>query len=145
MQSTMMSSIFVKSFHFPFPNFVLFVLWYFPFHVVYNSHNFVVVLIHLSLPLMYSGTDCHNEHLFYCWLLETLHVFWCAQRFFFFSLVGKMEQRTLKLIFKIRLISDYKLIICARKNYNLNPREKFEPASGLEPRTSRSLAWCSTT
>ena len=31
------------------------------------------------------------------------------------------------------------------KNYNLNPREKFESGPGFEPRTSRSLAWRSTT
>jgi len=31
--STVISSIFGKSFHFPFPYFVLFVLWYFPLHV----------------------------------------------------------------------------------------------------------------
>ena len=28
---------------------------------------------------------------------------------------------------------------------NLNSREKFEPGPGFEPRTSRSLAWRSTT
>jgi len=33
--STAISSIFGKSFYFPFPYFVLFVLRYFPFHVVY--------------------------------------------------------------------------------------------------------------
>ena len=33
---TVISSIFGKSFHFPFVYFVLFVLQYFPFHVVYN-------------------------------------------------------------------------------------------------------------
>ena len=38
-----------------------------------------------------------------------------------------------------------KLIICARKNYNLNPREKFETGRGFKPRTSRYLAWHSTT
>ena len=27
--------LFIKSFHFPFPYFVIFVLWYFPFHVVH--------------------------------------------------------------------------------------------------------------
>ena len=32
--STVISSIFGKSSHFPFPYFVLFVLWYFPFQVV---------------------------------------------------------------------------------------------------------------
>ena len=32
--SSVISSIFGKSFHFPFPYFVLFVLRYFPFHVV---------------------------------------------------------------------------------------------------------------
>ena len=34
-KSTVNSSIFGKSSHFPFPYFVLFVLQYFPFHVVY--------------------------------------------------------------------------------------------------------------
>ena len=37
------SSIFGKSYHFPFPYFALFILQYFPFHVVYNGpfiHNF---------------------------------------------------------------------------------------------------------
>ena len=33
--STMISSIFGKSFHFPFPYFVLFIFRYFPFHVVW--------------------------------------------------------------------------------------------------------------
>ena len=32
---TVISSISGRSFHFPFPYFVIFVLWYFPFHVVY--------------------------------------------------------------------------------------------------------------
>ena len=32
---TLISSIFGKSFHFPFPYFVLFIFRYFPFHVVY--------------------------------------------------------------------------------------------------------------
>ena len=31
-------SIFGKSFAFPFPYFVLFVLWYFPFHMFFNSY-----------------------------------------------------------------------------------------------------------
>ena len=38
------------------------------------------------------------------------------------------------------MTSKYKLIICAMKNYNLHPREKFEPEPGFEPRTFRSLA-----
>ena len=37
---TVISSIFGKSFHFPFPYFVIFVLWYFPFHVVWNGFTF---------------------------------------------------------------------------------------------------------
>ena len=40
---TVIYSIFGKSFHFAFPYFVLFVLWYFPFHVV-NS-----ILIHIGV------------------------------------------------------------------------------------------------
>ena len=45
----------------------------------------------------------------------------------------------------IKLTSKYKPIVCALKNYNLNSREKFEPGPGFEFRTSRSLAWRSTT
>ena len=44
-----------------------------------------------------------------------------------------------------RLTSKYKHIVCTLKNYNINSREKFEPGPGFEPRTSRSLAWRSTT
>ena len=35
--------------------------------------------------------------------------------------------------------------MCALKNYKLDSIEKFEPGPGIEPRTSRSLAWRSTT
>ena len=45
----------------------------------------------------------------------------------------------------IKLISKYKPRVCALKNYNLISIEKFEPGSGFEPRTSRSLVWRSTT
>ena len=48
-------------------------------------------------------------------------------------------------ILKIKLISKYTPLVCAFKNYNLNSREKFEPGPGFERRTSRSLAWRSTT
>jgi hypothetical protein len=34
------SSIFGKSFPFPFPYFDLFILWYFPFHVVQYTHSY---------------------------------------------------------------------------------------------------------
>ena len=46
----------------------------------------------------------------------------------------------------MRLLSEKKkLIICAFGNIHYQiSREKFEPELGLEPRTSRSLAWHST-
>ena len=36
--------LFIKSFHFPFPYFVIFVLWYFPFHVAY-----IIFILQLGL------------------------------------------------------------------------------------------------
>ena len=43
---TVISSIFGKSFHFPFPYFVLFILRYFPFHMVHlEIYSFEEVLI----------------------------------------------------------------------------------------------------
>ena len=49
------------------------------------------------------------------------------------------------MIFLNQIDNKYKPIVCALKNYNLNSREQFEPGPGFEPRTIRSLAWCSTT
>ena len=44
---TVISSMFGKSFHFPFPYFVLFVLWYFNFHVVYRIVRTPMISSHL--------------------------------------------------------------------------------------------------
>ena len=48
---------------------------------------------------------------------------------------------TPKILLLNQTTSQYKPIVCALKNYNLNSREKFEPGRGFEPRTSRFLAW----
>ena len=49
---------------------------------------------------------------------------------------------------KLSMYSNWKVRLCSSThihNVNLNSREKFKPGPGFESRTSRSLAWCSTT
>ena len=48
---TVISSISGKSFHFPFPHFVIFVLQYFPFHVVWNGIQLLHTIYWKSLPV----------------------------------------------------------------------------------------------
>ena len=56
--STVNSSIFGQSSHFAFPYFVLFILWYFPFHVVYLGSSLTVVFFMSSCQL--SVTCCRQ-------------------------------------------------------------------------------------
>ena len=42
------------------------------------------------------------------------------------------------------MISRYKVIICALRNYNFNSREKIKPGPGFELWTSRFIVWGST-
>ena len=51
---TVTSSIFGKSFHFPFPYFVLFVLRYFPFHMVYIYTRVYIFKFHIQLLYLFT-------------------------------------------------------------------------------------------
>ena len=60
---SVISSISGKSFYFPFPYFVIFVLWYFPFHMVYTMKNEEYGK-NRNIPKMYKGINefkkcCH--------------------------------------------------------------------------------------
>ena len=55
--STVISSIFGKSSHFPFSYFVLFILWYFPFHIFF-IYVYVCVYIHTQIK----GKESENSY-----------------------------------------------------------------------------------
>ena len=68
--STVISSIFGKSSHFPFPYFVLFVLRYFPFHVV----SLCIFSLNSCLCLFQSSSKLRNKLYKICGTINSYYV-----------------------------------------------------------------------
>ena len=92
---TVTSSIFGKNFHFPFPYFVLFVVWYFPFHMVCLIQFFVG--LHLStLPIsaltFYTLVICNTcPNYFNCFIFNLPSLWNCLNSSSIFPFLNHLQ------------------------------------------------------